>query len=372
MGVRYLIRNLERVGGRLPFKINNFEGGCSNEEEDYRQIVGLGNLQYVGIDGSMLIHSKIISEKRSRVYIKRSALEIVKTILNYLEMIIIYFDSFSEKKDDDEKNIILHFVIDGKPPCKKNRRKIIDDEGNETFILDAYALMPSEQKEKLHRTIIKYLKRQLSIFKFKKINLLSNYNVDESERGEGEIELYKMCQRLNNDNNNKNVIVSSDSDLISLMLLHRDTNLVIISPIKQSIYITNFTLMTKALNLTTDCDIFKYVLLHFIFFGSDYNLGLMTNPNESKQKVISDAIKNKINEVDEIGQKCIRKRKLDNNNNDDDIYFLRKFKQLLIYEAICAFMYYFDIQDGVNFFPHLFSAFIRCSQSEWLYTFITF
>ena len=146
--------------------------------------------------------------------------------------------------------------------------------------------MPSEQKEKLHRTIIKYLKGQLSLFKYKKINLLSNYNVDVSKRGEGEIELYKMCQRLNNNNNDKNVIVSSDSDLISLMLLHRDTNLVIISPIRQSIYITNFTLMTKALNLTTDCDILKYVLLHFILFGSDYNLGLMTNPKKTNRKLL--------------------------------------------------------------------------------------
>ena len=339
MGVRYLIRNLENIGGRLPFPIE------AHNKKDYKDIVGLGNLQYVGFDGSVLIHSKIISEKRSRVYIKQSALEIVKTVLNYLEMIINYFDTLG---GNEEKNIILHFVIDGKPPCKKNRRKIIDDEGNETFILDAYSLMPSEEKKILHQKIIKYLKRQLSFFKYKKINLLSNYNVDENERGEGEIELYKMCQRLNNNNNNnKNVIVSSDSDLISLMLLHHDTNLVIISPIKQSIYITNFTLMTKALNLTTDFDIFKYILLHFIFFGSDYNLGLMTNPNESKQKVISNAIKNNLNKVDEIGQKCIRKRKLE--IQVDDEHFLQKFKQLLIYEAICAFMYYFDTQNGVKY-----------------------
>ena len=121
MGVRYLIRNLKCIGGRLPFKINNFE---ARNEEDYRQIVGLGNLQYIGIDSSVLIHSKIISEKRSRVYTKQSALEIVKTILNCLEMIIIYFDSFRENDNKNkEKNIILHFVIDGKTPCKKIEEK---------------------------------------------------------------------------------------------------------------------------------------------------------------------------------------------------------------------------------------------------------
>ena len=340
MGVRYLIRNLERIKGRLPFEIDP-------NNQDYQQI-GLGDLQYIGIDGSVFIHSKIISENRSRVYIQKSALEITKSIIYYLNMIIKFFNYFNEK--ENEENIILHFVIDGKPPCRKNRRKIINDEGNETFVLDAYSSMSLTDKEKLHKKIIKYLKRDL--LSFNNITLLSNYNVNENDRGEGEIELYKVCQQLNK----KKVIVSSDSDLIALMLLHRDTNLVVISPIKQSIYITNFQLLTKALNLTTESEIFKYVLLYFIFFGSDYNLGLMTNPNENKQKVIANAIKNQINDIDEIGQHCIRKRKL--NDDDDDDEFLSKFKQLLIYEAICAFMYYFDLENGVeyllNYSPRLY------------------
>ena len=380
MGVHYLIRNLENINGRLPFRLtfNNDEMESDPNIQDYKQI-GFGLLQYIGIDGSVIIHSKIIADKNNnnQVYIEKSVIEIVETILRYIKSIIIFFNIFNNDNDKNEKqNVILHFVIDGKPPCKKNRKKIIDDEGNETYKLDAYSLMSLEEKRRFHKNIIKVLKEKIMLFnnddndndsqlKNYNITLLTNYNVSEDERGEGEIELYKFCQllnkkRQNNNNNNnnnnqyyKNVIISSDSDLISLMLMHQDSNLVIISPLNK-IYITNFNLLTKALNLTGEHDVIKFVLLHFIFFGSDYNLGLMTNPNDNKQKVILEGIRNNVNNINEIGQNCKRKRK--RNNNDDK--FLENLKNLLIYEAICAFMYYFDINNGakylLNYSPRLY------------------
>ena len=384
MGVHYLVRNLEHICGRLPFKITfNTNDSCHMESDlnidEYRQI-GNGILKYIGIDGSVIIHSKIKTEN-DLVLIKQSAKEIVRQIIEYVEIIVIYFNIFNQK-DKMVKTILLHFVIDGKPPCNKNRRKIFDEEGNETYKMDAYSLMPIHQKEKLHRKIIKYLKHEIQLNNSNnkyKIELLTNFNVNKNERGEGEIELYKVCQKLNekyqqqNEMNKekhiyKNVIVSSDSDLISLMLLHNDDNLVIISPINRSIYITNLKLITNALKFKNNYEIMKYILLHFIFFGSDYNLGLMSNPNNSKQKAILDAIANDLDDINNIGRNCPRKRKRKLNddgsyikNNNSNTNFLQKFKELLIYEAICAFMYYYDFDNGskylLNYSPRLYEKY---------------
>ena len=377
MGVHYLIRNLERVDGRLPFKITLNDKGNSYFESDmnidkYKDI-GNGNLQYIGIDGSVIIHSKIITDK-NKILEKESAVAIVDTIMRYIKTVIIFFDIFSTRENiNNSKKIILHFVIDGKAPCLKNRRKIIDDDGNETYKKDSYSLMSSKEKHDFHKIIIKYLKKELSfffnnnddydnnayyrLFKNIKIELLTNYNINEDKRGEGEIELFKFCQLLNKKNLQekqsvpyKNVIISSDSDVISLMLMHKDKNLVVISPLN-IIYITNFNLITKSLNLTAKNAYFKYVLLHFIFFGSDYNLGLMSNPNNDKQKAILNAIYDDVNNIDEIGQTFKRRRRKRKYNEDsyDDDEFLKNLKNLLIYEAICAFMYYYDIETGSKY-----------------------
>ena len=157
MGVHYLIRNLEHINGRLPFKItfnseNNFNMENDLYLESYKEI-GTGKLQYIGIDGSVIIHSKIVSDNNNNVNITKSAIEIVNIIIIYIETIIIFFRHFN-KNDEIEKDIIIHFVVDGTPPCKKNRRKIIDDEGNETYIKDAYSLMSLNDKKKLYKTII--------------------------------------------------------------------------------------------------------------------------------------------------------------------------------------------------------------------------
>ena len=394
MGVHYLIRNLEHINGRLPFKLTfNIEDKFSMESdayiESYKEIAR-GRLQYIGIDGSVIIHSKVVVDKNTHeVNIEQNANEIVKTILVYVQTILIFFNIFNNddenkkdqnenKKEEKEKrpkqNLILHFVVDGEAPCQKNRIKILDDEGNETFVKDAYSLMSLNDKRKLHEMIIKILNEKIQDFNeigdnknysnLYKINLLTNCDVSEKNRGEGELELYKVCQMLNKkqlQNNYKtslphrNVIISSDSDLISLMLMHQDENLVVISPLVKNIFITNFKVLTKALNLTTRTEIIKYLLLHFIFFGSDYNLGLMSNPNDNKKRAIYDGIKNNINDdINQIAQRCNRKRKKQHNDsnveeNNNSRFFLQNLKESLIYEAICAFMYYFDLNDGKKY-----------------------
>ena len=372
MGVHYLIRNLENINGRLPFKLTFNSNDLESDLylQSYKDI-GSGNLQYIGIDGSVIIHSKIVVDDNNNVDILKSAQEVANTILSYVQAILIYFNEFN--KNNEKNEIILHFVVDGIPPCKKNRIKVIDYEGNEIYIRDSYSKMPLKHKKKLHKKIVKYIKKSIKIYnkknkyneknKYNKITLLTNYDMNEKFRGEGEIELYKVCQLLNKrEKSGKNVIISSDSDVISLMLMHQDRNLVVISPLSKNIFITNYNVLTKALNLTSQSEIIKYVLLHFIYFGSDYNLGLMSNPNLSKQRIILDEVKNNNNintSIDEIGRKCVRKRK---RRDDDDLdyceNFLQKFKDSLIYEAICAFMYYYKLENGkkylVDYSPRLY------------------
>ena len=384
MGVRYLIRNLEYKNGRLPFKLtfnhdNDFYLESDAYIDSYKEI-GSGVLQYVGIDGSVIIHSKIVTNETKGVNISLSTCEIVETIFKYLRAIVIYFNIFNVEEDEKRKEkekLILHFVIDGNPPCLKNRTKTIDENGDEVFVKDSYSLMSSSDKKKLHKQIIKHLNRCINSYNNKidnhyEIQLLTNYDLGEINRGEGEIELYKVCQLLNKKREKdqrvyRNVIISSDSDLIAMMLIHGDKHLVIVSPLVKNIYITNYNVLTKALNLTTDLEIIKYVLLHFIFFGSDYNLGLMSNPNQSKQRIIFDGVKDNTNfDIDQLGRLCKRRRKRKYNdpgesNTEYSQKFLQNFKELLIYEGICSFMYYRDLENGkkylLDYSPRLYENF---------------
>ena len=377
MGVHYLVRNLEKIGGKLPFKIT-FNDDLESDKyiNDYKDI-GVGILKYIGIDGSVIIHSKISTDtdegNNTKLDMKESASRIVHTILQYIQSIIIFFNYFNnnyyyndDDDDDDDKIVIVHFVIDGKPPCTKNRRFFIDEMGNRKEKKDAYSLLSLNEKDEFHKKIFKFLKDSINAINKNKLlgknltlKLSSNHKVDYKSRGEGEIELYKVCKRINekySNNNNKkpikNVIISSDSDVISLMLLNKDSNLVVISPL-QSVFITNLKLILKALNFRIDNnDIIKYNLLHFIFFGSDYNLGLMSTPTDSKQQAIIRAIRDNDNCIDNIGGMFIRrkskKQKIINDDDDNNI-FLQKFKIMLIYEAICSLMYYYDLENGIKY-----------------------
>ena len=323
MGVHYLVRNLENKGGRLPFpQTQNNDNNANNSK--YRQI-GQGELKYIGFDGSVIIHEEV----ENNLGVKENATKIVAIAIQYIEQVVMFFNTYN-------KIIIIHFVIDGKPPCTKNRVEETDKKK------DAYSTMPACSKKILHNKIIKYLQKKITSINNNveyQLKLITNYNIDENIRGEGEIELYKLCQMINNKKSqHKNVIISSDSDLISLMLMNQDTNLVIISPLKKNIYVTNYHLITNALNLKNNTQTLQYLLLHFIFFGSDYNLGIISFPDDNKQKIILNAINNGKSNINDIAQTINRKRK----HNEFSTEFLENLKLLLIYEAICAFMYYYD------------------------------
>lgn len=331
MGVHYLMRNHERYNARLPFRItfsdkDDMEGDCFIE--DYKEM-GNGEIKYIGIDGSVFIHSYIISEA-DEVDIELSAKKIAHKILEYVKSITYYFNFFNG--NNEENAIILHLVFDGKPPVAKNRKL----RGKP----DLYTIMSDQDKKELHDRIVSIVEEAKDN---KRLILLSNKDESDDIRGEGELVLYSLCQKIRDkyrDNANiRTVIVSSDSDVVALMLLKRDKNMIVISPTTNQIYMTSYNLITKGLKLQDD-QIAKYVILHFIFFGSDYNLGLMTNPNDSKQYVIHQAVKEGwANNVDDVGIKCVRRKNKKQKITKSD-HYLEKLKKLLIEEAICSILYY--------------------------------
>ena len=332
MGVHHLIRNHADVNARLPLKITFNVGENANLESDYYfsdyKQIGTGTLRYIGIDGSVFIHSNIIADQieegKYRIHFDKTVNEIVKNILNYVEIIIIFFNLFNNPVEKTQ--ILIHFVVDGKPPVVKNRQR--------QWSPDPYTQMNTEEKKKIQAKIVENLAKYIE----PKENLLFLSNVSTSNRGEGELELYSVSNKIIAKHNNKNVktvIISSDSDVIAMMVLDKNPNLVAVCPSKQGPHITNFELMMKGLGLTPD-QLSLYTILHFIFFGSDYNLGLMTTPTDSKQKVIYDAVKSGETNINEIARKCKRNKKKD----VSDKTYLNDLKPKLIYEAICAVLYY--------------------------------
>ena len=422
MGVKFLTHNHEKCNARLPFKLT-FNSTCSKLETDCNyekyQNMGRGILKSIGIDGSVFLHSYFASEYpkqknfgslrkngqvdypgfgiennkfenennnnnnnnykvfRNNAFIDLdlSARCVARNILETVNVILSYFEIFNPSENSfrnftgKSSKIILHLVVDGAPPIKKNRpyRAWCDR--------DAYSTLSRNDKRKLHTQLHYKIEETLKEnYKYHGIRLLSNL-LDE-HRNEGEIALYSFCQKVNkkfnHDPNIRNVIVSSDSDVVAMMIFHQDKTLVVVSKINSQIYILNHDTIGSGLNMT-DMELKLYTMLHFIFFGSDYNLGLVTNPNESKQRIIQLSVKSQMTDLNAIANQFARRlpagsgvKKKNSNpllsspllsspllSSSDSFSFsskgecldLEQFKICLIIEAMCAAKYYHSLGD---------------------------
>ena len=351
MGIPYLTRRTEDKNARLPLKITfNTDPQLETDLyylDDYRQL-GHGCLKSIGIDGSVFIHSYIKADSEQtpdgkasfNVYINESALEISTKMVEYMKIVLHFFELMNHHKGIQRK-VLIHVVIDGRPPVLKNRK---------SHTPDAYSQMNESDKKTLHDKIILILKERIAEMSSVETKLFFLSNKDKKNRGEGELELYSVCKKINKkyetQNDIKNVIVSSDSDLTALMALEKDERLVIISPTRNGIYITNLQLMLKGLKLNAE-EFIKYVVLHFIFFGSDYNAGLMSNPTESKQIIIYNAVKNGCDDINEIARGCLRKlsKVAKKRQAETSAEYLTELKGDLIIEAICSIRYYKSLGD---------------------------
>lgn len=416
MGVKYLTYHHEEINARLPFTINKEK--LSKYKDKYAEI-GQGILKSIGVDGSTFLHSYTSSEYD----IMQNSKIIADRILSHVEKIIAFFNLF-EKQDRDD-TIILHIVVDSKPPLPKNRREVKSNNNNTDYYTalspedkqtlhqnmlkiiqsrvdrengkweadlkpkkssgddreenitatennaNPYTILSNEEKDSLHENVIEKIENYIKRRTF--IKLLSN--IKEKDRKEGEIKLFSFCQEINEkyhyDPCIRNVIVSSDSDVCAMMNFHSDRSLVIVSNIVGRLYISSHALICRALDMTPR-ELFAYTLLHFVYFGSDYNLGLVSSPTESKQKIIYQSVKAKIENINSIGKSFVRKRKRktiqqylqertsnqdEDENNEEGETFLKKFKDKLIIEALCAAKYYAHLGDEIfltDFSPLLY------------------
>ena len=399
-----LFRQIQKLNGRIPFKLtfnlvdkqdSNADAISCDFENDrfidkYRNF-SKGILTSIGVDGSVFIHSQFIAQKYKQdqhlfdndqqtstndedivivsdmnrdcymIDKPKNAQKIASVIHNYVMAVCIFFDLFnkSNSKSISNNSVILHVVFDGSSPMSKKRRKADD------VVLDPYSLMTINDKIDLQKRIINTLRAMVTDFNkdvknVYKLKLLSNVNCPYADRKEGELVLFELCQQINerrqqrqtgsefNKSIMKHVLISSDSDLMAILILRRDYSVILINPPTSSpdsqIYITDLALVCDGLMLKIEQAI-KYVILHFILFGSDYNVGLMSYPNETKQSVIYNAITSNQSDINSICQNCSRK-KIKSSHETPQPIILKRLKDRLIPEAINAIMYYASLGNG--------------------------
>ena len=361
MGIPLLVYRHERIYARLPLrltlqvneKVQHLETGGPLFKKKYEQL-GRGSLKSIGFDGSVILHASVFTDNMD-VCVNNA----FNKITEYVRAIVTFFKIYNDHDHDDDSSpspIILNFVVDGYPIQKKNRRWREPD---------AYSQMSWSDKRILHERLVQKLSTWA---KEEDVKFITNALLPDTERGEGEMALYSLCRSIQEKNNKdgstiRNVIVSNDSDIVAMMILKSDPTTVIISPAASAVYITNLELISQGLGLD-NYQLIQYVIMHFILFGSDYNLGLMTCPTESKQRVILNAIKQNNNnndndgiplplDIEKVAAQCVRRKPktttttttTTTNTKADSYYKNSKLKEMLKYEAIMAVFYYASVGD---------------------------
>ena len=352
MGIKLLTYQHEKRGSRLPFTTDPEDLAADSMYEKIGKDV---TLKSIGIDGSMFIHAFIVSsqednndkkkkkdkeqteeqenqeeiepEKKIIVNIDMSANAIAYKMVDYINHTLSFFKAFG---DVATHPIIIHIVVDSNPPVKKNRPE------NKKNTL--YSCMSAQDRSDLYRLTLNNVRGLLE----RKPNLKILSNFMEEERREGEIELYSLCQAINQkhqgDHSIRNVIISSDTDVVAMMVFNRDKTLVIMTNVKSRLYILNYEVMRLGLFMTDD-QLLRYTLLHFLLFGSDYNLGLLPYPSEARQRLIGSAVRDGVKNVNTVC--CMIMRKARNKKRPDQK--LLKLRNDLLLEGLCAALYYSSV-----------------------------
>lgn len=355
MGVHSFSKSLSK--SRIIFTVQNE----SKIEEFLSDSLGqspssYNNLKYIGIDGSIFFHSYSVEDRiPGTVDINATALKISNIVCGYLNTLTYILYNDKNNTNYQKNKIILHFVMDGKQIYMKNR--------NVKKYKDIFSLLSPHEKLILEKCTISQLENNL-----KKINqsndinyqvfLLSSKNIPFEQRIEGELLLYQFINKINlfNQNNSKNnryIIISNDSDIYATCILRQDLQLIIICPplinnekeMYPCISISNYNYILKSIKMN-NLQLFHFTLLYFIFFGSDYNLGLVSCWTKSKELIIKNAVlAGQTNIIFIFSQmrrnysKANEKIVFDKFGVVNYEYYLIIFK-LIIYEAIQSIKYY--------------------------------
>lgn len=338
MGVPLLLRNLQDDNGRIPL-LHDYTSphGEKRARETAVRIAKKGELNSIGIDESIFLHGHTTNHDT----LEKNAENIASVIKYYITRICNFFEHYrgeketkEEKRINEKSDIKIFLSVDGPPPVKKNRREVREEK------LDDYSQMSLEKKLALQLRVRDELRSALSNDEKYNFEIRSNHDSGKaySARDEGEIELIKFAK--SQEARTTNVILSSDSDVTAMVILNKLENIVIVSPKGASPcpFISDLQSISDGLKLNHS-QLINYVVLHFLFFGSDYNYGLLNCATENRKRVLYKFSFEENIDINGIG-KCCNRTKIVNGNEKVDAEILDCFKKLLIVEAICAVLYY--------------------------------
>lgn len=329
MGIPKLTHNLQGCGGRISLMALYEKDSSCRESKIASGIACNGKINSIGIDGAIFLHGHTNCEDS----IYDNTTKISSVILHYVKSICNFFAHYGRNNGEEgrKENVKVLFTIDGPPPVKKNRKERDDNKDKKL----GYGNMSFDEKRQLHLSVIERLKMILHHDRYD-FELQSNHDIEERE--EGEIELIKHAKEQGKET--INVILSSDSDVTAMVILNKMINVVIVTPTCRNDcpYISNLKSISIGLGMSYN-QLLHYVILHFIFFGSDYNYGLMNCPTSSKKALLYEESLNESFDIDRIGRRCTRTKVINSvvNYDNEEIKFLKK---LLIIEGLCSILYY--------------------------------
>lgn len=180
------------------------------------------------------------------------------------------------------------------------------------------------------------------------IFLLSTESLPFDQRNEGEITLFRFINKILN-KNSRYIIISNDSDISAMYILREDDRVMLVIPPyngQSCIGLNNYNHIMVKLNINSQ-QLFSLTVLYFIFFGSDYNLGLISCWTISKHDILKNAILHEETNLVSIFNQMKRCRSTKNEAiiwqewGDSVTYqdYLFLFK-LIVYEAVHSARYY--------------------------------
>ena len=334
MGVHNLIKHIKSSFNQIFFNNELLHWNSNNNNL----------IKFIGIDGSHFLHY-CINNNNNKKENGSSDITDIESNAEKISTIIFYYVERVCKIFRVEKNgVILYCVTDGYPPVSKN--KIYEKRRDIYKEIDVKKLM----KLSFKKLKIK-IKNNLTDITF---NFLTNFECNDKDRGEGEIELFKFANDLSinhNNNNDKNIIISLDSDILAMMIFVKNPSIILLTPnfTTNTGYLYDLNTLSEKLNLNYD-QLINFIILHFMYFGSDYNYGLLNNNSSNSvggyelKTIIYDAVVRSTT-LNFYNVLEIAKLLCNNNNfNEDDCYLNKQY----FLEAICAIIYYISLGKNKN------------------------
>lgn len=381
MGIPLLTFQIENVNARLPLpSVESYYDDDDNNEfindDCYRNLGNRGKLNSVGIDGAIFLHGHITQKYNEDGQLinndfEAMADEVVGCIIYYVKKVCSFFSMYTTTTTSNM--VTCYFVVDGPSPVIKNRSKYRNNNDNNNNN-DLYSKMSLDERDQLHSNVINLLKMRLDTqIPFYNFDLKSNYEVEYEKRGEGELELIRYAAK-NLHSDTTDVIISTDTDVTAAVILRGLKNIVIVTPkLRKGTtgttgpYMSNLYSLSRGLGLNNE-QLIQYVILHFLFFGSDYNYGLINCATPKKKSILYNACLQSSHLLMINNMKALRRPRRPSQKIFN--FPMDALKNLLIVECLCSIFYYLTLGERRDILTE-FSPLLYQNRQKWdLTTFV--